>query len=338
MATAKTVSEVAEMAGVSRLTVSKVINNKPGVAEDTRQRILEIAQNLGYLSTRAIQRRTNKQSSVIGVVVPTIGTQHISEIVRGIGSVAYHSGHDVLIHTTAHEEAPDDQPQVSFLARGMVDALVIVLPKSIRSYLEVITSTNLPAAVIDPDEIVAGLPILMSDNYAGARAAMQHLMDLNHTRIAHISGWQHHDAGRERQRAYTEHLLAAQLPLDPNLIREGNYTHVDGYNAALELLSQPNPPTAIFAANDYSAFGAIEAARSLGLQVPRDVSVVGFDDIPMAIQMHPNLTTVRQQQYEMGKTVAKMVLGPLKGVEAIGGVMRYETQLVVRASTAQRRP
>ena len=178
----------------------------------------------------------------------------------------------------------------------------------------------------------------MSDNYAGARAAMRHLIDLNHTRIAHISGWQHHDAGRERQRAYMEQLLAAHQPFDPSLISEGNYTNVGGYTAALKLLSHPNPPSAIFAANDYSAFGAIEAARSLGLQVPQDLSVVGFDDIPMAVQVHPNLTTVRQQQYEMGKTVAKMVLSTLKGVEAIGGVMRYETELVIRASTAQRRP
>jgi LacI family transcriptional regulator len=334
---AKTVNEIAELAGVSRLTVSKVINNKPGVAEETRQRILEIAQNLGYLTNRSIQWRANKKTSVIGVVVPSIGTQHVSEIVRGIGSVAYHSGHDVLIHTTAHEEAPQSEHEVSFLAHGLADALIIVLPKSIRSYLEVIASANLPIAVIDPDEIVAGFPILMSDNYSGARAAMQHLIDLGHTRIAHISGWQHHDAGRERQRAYLESLLAAQLPYDPNLIREGNYTNMDGYTAGIELLSQPNPPTAIFAANDYSAFGAIEAARSLGFQVPNDVSVVGFDDIPMAVQIYPNLTTVRQQQYEMGKTIAKMVLSTLKGVEAIGGVMRYETQLVVRASTAPRR-
>ena len=316
------------------MTVSRALNNQSGVSERTRERVQAVAQSLGYVANVQAKRLAGGQTQVLGMLVPDIGTEYVGEIVRGVGDALEHSGYDLLLYTTHRDPERERKRLFGLAAGGLADGLLTVLPKTIELHLEMLEQLTLPVVIVDHRGANTRLPTVGTDNPGGARSAVAHLTELGHRRIGFITGDPATGAAAERLRGYREGLQAAGLPFDAALVRTGDFYQPRSFQAATELLSLPDTPTALFAANDVSAFGAVAAAHELGLRVPADVSVVGFDDIPSAQQVYPPLTTVRQPLADMGAAATRVLLSLLKGGEAAVPRISLPTTLIVRHSTA----
>ncbi|GGR28311.1 LacI family transcriptional regulator [Deinococcus ruber] len=315
------------------MTVSKVINNKAGISEATRQKVHLAVAELGYVVNATARALSAGRTNTLGIVVPSIGPQYISEVIRGADLAAREAGLDLLISTT-QEDTEHESQNVGRLTHGLVDGLLMVLPRSVQSYAHALMHAHVPVVVVATGNQNSPFPLVDSDHYQGARAAMSHLLSLGHHRIGFIAGRADTAASLERFRGYQEGLLTAGLVPEPVLVEEGNYTQPGGFAAALRLLQATPAVTAIFAANDLSAFGAMEAVKELGLRVPQDVSVMGFDDIPQASQVYPALTTIRQPLTEMGRAGIKQLLNVLHGAGTVTDRLVLPTELICRASTA----
>ena len=329
-----TLADVAAHAGVSKMTVSKVINRKPGLKDSTRERVMEAVEQLGYTVHASARALAGGRTETLGVLVPSLYSQYLSEIIRGVDRTALKAGMELLISTTRRS---NKRRHTGRLAHGLVDGLLIVLPDPLALDQCTLQALNLPVVIIAPNAEETSTPPLFptvdADHYTGARLAMDHLLSLGHRRIGLISGNEHMSHSLKRVSGYREGLLTAGLPLDPNLEVEGDFTQKAGFSAARTLLNLQLPPTAIFAVNDVSAFGAIEAIKDHGLRVPEDISVIGFDDIPQASQVYPPLTTIRQPLLEMGSAGTRLLLGLIQGVEAVTDRLIIPTELIVRSST-----
>ncbi len=328
-----TIHDIAREARVSAMTVSRALNGRPGVSETTRQKVESVAERLGYVANVQAKRLAGGKTQVVGMLVPDIGTEYIGEIVRGVGDALERSGYDLLLYTT-QRDLERERNRLALVAGGMADGLLTVLPKTIDNHLAMLEQLKLPVVVVDHRGANTHLPTVGTDSLTGARQAVAHLTGLGHRRIGFITGDLETGAASERLRGYREGLQAAALPFDAALVREGDFYQPGGFQGAAELLRLPDPPTALFASNDLSAFGAIAAVHDLQLHVPTDVSVVGFDDIPSAGQIYPPLTTVRQPLYEMGATTTKLLLSLLRGGGAAVPRTSLPTTLIVRQSTA----
>lgn len=324
-----TLAEVAKVAGVSLMTASRAINNRPGVSPEKREDILRIADEMGYVVNRAAQKLSGARTRIIAVVAE-LHTPFTSDLVLGMGAVARAADYEMLVYSLP---VCDRRPPGSILdlLRQIADGVIVILPYE-SDYLESVVSAHIPVVTIEQG-IESAFPSVTADNYQGGRSALQHLIELGHRRIAFISGNDRLTSARDRRRAYRDVLAQARLPYDPDLEVTGDFSRKSGFEAANKLLALPDRPTAIFAANDISAYGAIAAIREAGLSVPGDISVVGFDDIPIASQLHPQLTTVRQPLQQMARASVNLLLALVAGLDAPSEQIVLPTQLIVREST-----
>ncbi|WP_223692043.1 LacI family DNA-binding transcriptional regulator [Leifsonia poae] len=329
-------TDVARIAGVSPMTVSNVMNGKAVVAESTRRKVLDAAESIGYVPNIAARGLARGRTNLIGVISHDLTVQYAWSIVQGITNELADEGVELLLSVT-YQDASREVERIRFLTSGLVDGVILIAPALEPEALTVLASSRVPAVVIDPRRLDVPLPRVIADNYAGARSAVDHLTSLGHRRIAIIDGDASFDSAAERHRGYADGLLAAGITPDPALTAVGDFTQSRGFAAALELLDQPLPPTAIFATADVSAMGAVDAARSLGLDVPRDLSVVGFDDIPQSAQSFPALTTVRQPLEVMGHRAVRMLIDLIDGGAATPDPVRLPTELVVRETVSPAR-
>jgi LacI family transcriptional regulator len=321
-----TLADIARIAGVSKMTVSKVLNNQPGVSRETYRHVLEIAQRLNYTPHAAARKLAGGKTNIIGVVVPALDSTFMSEVVRGAGEALEGAGKDLLLFT---DHRNGQEGRLYFLARGLVDGLLVALPRSLEPY----EHGPLPVVVVEPLSTASPLPTVSAENYLSSRKVVEHLLKLGHRRIGMIEGNPALRSSQLRLQGYQDALNAAGILPDPTLIRPGDFSQRRGFAAAGELLDLPEPPTAIFAANDVSAFGAYDAIKHRGLRIPEDLSVVGFDDIFQAAQVFPPLTTVRQPALEMGTAGTRLLLSMIQGLEPAVRQLELPTELVVRAST-----
>lgn len=328
-----TIVDVARRAGVSVMTVSRVLNNKPDVAEATRQKVLRVIEELGYVANPAA-RNLRGASNLIGLVVRDVSSSYIGEIIRGIGEAIKKEGCDLILYTTG-ERVNLEEHYVSLLSQGLADGLLIVLPRGLHGYLSVLSRRAFPYVLIDHRDQGRGVPSVVAANRQGAYEATHYLIQLGHRRIGFITGILEFGCARERLEGYKEALAEAGIAFDSALVKEGDFRQRTGFACAQELLRLPDPPTAIFASNDLSAFGAMEAIKDAGLRIPDDISVLGFDDIPMASHVHPPLTTVRQPLFEMGYTATHMLLTWLHEGNLAERRKELPTQLIVRGSCRQ---
>jgi LacI family transcriptional regulator len=332
LTTKVTIVDVAAEAGVSFGTVSRVINNDVHVKEETRARVLDAMQRLGFVANRQARSLAGGKSNSIGLLVPDLGTGYIGEIIRGIDAELSLSDFDLILYTT-HRTASKEASYVANLAQGMVDGLLLVLPRNPADYIGTLTRLNFPFVLIDHQGTGQECPAVGATNWQGAYNATEYLIKLGHSRIGFITGSMDLGCTIERLEGYRSALKTSHIPGAAELIYEGNFFQPDGYAGACALLDLKNPPTAIFASNDVMAMGAMDAARSRGLRIPEDVSIVGFDDIPQASLVYPALTTVRQPLEQMGRVAAQMLVDMLK--EPDKGIDRVElpTELIARGST-----
>jgi LacI family transcriptional regulator len=326
-----TIIEVAEKAGVSFGTVSRVINNDIHVKKETRQRVLKVMETLGYVANRQARSLAGGKSNIIGVLVPDLGTGYIEEIIRGIDAELSLSDLDLILYTT-HRTASKEANYVANLAKGMVDGLLLVLPRNPVDYIGTLTSRNFPFILIDHQGTGRSCPAVGATNWQGAYRATEYLIKMGHNRIGFITGSMDLGCSMDRLEGYLSALRTHHAAEAPELIYEGTFFQPDGYAGATALLELPNPPTAIFASNDIMAMGVMDAVRSRGLRIPDDVSIVGFDDIPQAAVVRPALTTVNQPLEKMGRVATQMLLDLLRQPDKEAGRIELPTELVIRES------
>ena len=325
-----TLAEIARDASVSMSTVSKVLNGRAGVSDSVRERIEALLHSAGY-SRRGT---AHSQGRLIELVFENIDSEWSLEIIRGVDRVAREYGLSVILTESGENYSPAPDWIDGILRRQPV-GVILMFSKLSVDHKRQLATRNIPFVVVDP----AGDPdpdvsSVGSGNWSGGLAATRHLIELGHRRIAMVSGPQEMLCSRARLSGYRSALEEAGIPFDPTLIDAGEFHYEDGVTAGARLLARADRPTAIFAGNDLQAFGIYEAARVLGLVVPDDVSVVGYDDVPSASWMGPKLTTVRQPLIEMAEQATRLVLAlrddPLRKLVRID----LATSLVVRASTA----
>jgi LacI family transcriptional regulator len=332
-----TIVDVAEKAGVSFGTVSRVINNDIHVKPETRERVRGVMQKLGYTANRQARSLAGGRSNIIGVLVPDLGTGYIGEIIRGIDAELSLTDLDLILYTT-RRTASKEANYVANLAKGMVDGLLLVLPRSPADYIGTLTNRGVPFVLIDYQGIGRDCPAVGATNWQGAYHATEYLIKLGHTRIGFITGSRDLGCAEDRLEGYRSALRTYHIPDESELIYEGNFFQPDGYAGASALLSLANPPTAIFASNDVMAMGVMDAVRSRDLRVPDDVSVVGFDDIPQAAMVRPGLTTVNQQLEKMGRVATQMLLDLFHNKNQPETRIELPTELVIRESCRPPRP
>jgi LacI family transcriptional regulator len=326
-----TIIEVAEKAGVSFGTVSRVVNNDIHVKKETRERVLKVMDRLGYVANRQARSLAGGKSNIIGVLVPDLGTGYIEEIIRGIDAELSLSDIDLILYTT-HRTASKEANYVANLAKGMVDGLLLVLPRSPADYIGTLTGRNFPFVLIDHQGTGRNCPAVGATNWQGAYRATEYLIKLGHSRIGFITGSMDLGCSMERLEGYLSALRTHHASDAPELIYEGTFFQPDGYAGASALLDLPNPPSAIFASNDIMALGVMDAVRSRGLRIPDDISIVGFDDIPQSAVVRPALTTVNQPLEKMGRVATQMLLDLLRQPEKEAGRIELPTELVIRDS------
>jgi len=326
-----TIVDVAAEAGVSFGTVSRVINNDVHVKEETRERVLQAMRQLKFVANRQARSLAGGKSNSIGVLVPDLGTGYIGEIIRGIDAELSLTNLDLILYTT-HRTASKESNYVTNLATGMVDGLLLVLPRSPADFIGNLTQRKFPFVLIDHQGTGRECPAVGATNWQGAYNATEYLIKLGHRRIGHITGSMDLGCAVDRLDGYRSALRTYHISDRPELIFEGTFFQPDGFAGASALLDLAEPPTAIFASNDVMAMGVMDAVRDRGLRIPDDISILGFDDIPQASLIRPALTTVSQPLEQMGRVATQMLLDLLQYPEKEADRIELPTQLILRDS------
>jgi LacI family transcriptional regulator len=324
-----TILDVARESGVSYGTVSRVINDSPNVKAETRQRVKEVLDRLGFVGNRNAKNLASGRSNVIGMLIPDLGTGYIGEIIRGIDMEIEPTQYDLMLYTTHRQEAKETGFLKSLL-QGGADGLILILPRSPVNYLENMREQNRPYILIDHQGIDEKGPAVGATNFQGAFDAINYLINLGHSRIAFITGSLDLGCAQDRLAGYRSALNKHQIPFNSDWVIVGDFEQATGYKCATALMSLQERPTAIFSSNDVMAFGVMDAVRDLGYKIPEDISVIGFDDIYQASQTRPALTTVRQPLEQMGAAAAKMLLEMIETREIKVQKIELPTQLIIR--------
>ncbi|MBF8185702.1 LacI family DNA-binding transcriptional regulator [Nonomuraea sp. K274] len=326
-----TIRHVAERAGVSVATVSKVLNDRYGVAAATVDRVREVIEELGYESSLVARSLRNHRTNVIGVLVWDI-EPFSAELLKGAAGAIRGTDYELVVYAGGGKGSGRlgwERRYLSRLSGTLIDGAVMVTP----TVLDV--DSGSPVVAVDPHSGRETVPTVDADNLQGGRIATDHLIGLGHRRIGFLGRPPRDlESGPLREAGYRAALADAGIPVDPQLVRAAGYDESDVRNAVHDLLSLPERPTAIFAANDVSAISTMEVAMAMGLRVPGDLSVIGFDNVPESMMTEPALTTVEQPIQLMGRLAVEMLLEMLAGREPAQRHVRLPTRLVTRASCA----
>jgi len=332
-----TLADIAAAAGVTRMTVSNALNDRAGVSADLRDRIQTIARDMGYVTNWVAKKlsdsRSNSQSGIIGVIAE-IHTPFMAEVVSSISGAVRDHGRDMLVYSLP-DPGKDVPGNVLDLLLHAVDGVISVLPRD-RNDLRTLIKAGVPIVAVDKLKSEDELPSVAADSYQGGCLAVRHLIELGHRRIAFLAGEEDRLSASERLRAYRETMAQAGLSVDDDDVVAAGYLGEPGQKATAQLLSRSVRPTAIFAANDASALGAMAAIHAAGLSVPNDISIVGFDDVFAASQSNPGLTTIRQPFRKIGSTaVERLLLAKTHPQEWQNGPrdILLPVELIVRQST-----
>ena len=328
-----TITDVALAAGVSVSTVSKVINGRYGIAVATSLRVQEVVKELAYEPSLVARSMRSHRTNVIGILVAEF-EPFSAEILKGTAAALADTDYELLAYTGSRQSrgAGWERRSLSRLSGTLIDGALLVTPSVVTA------DPGVPLVSIDPHAGPAGLPTVDSDNVIGAMLATRHLLELGHRRIGFMAGRPDLESSRLREEGYRQALAEAGIEVDPELIRVADYRRDTVRAPVTALLSHPDRPTAIFAANDLSAMGPMDVARELGLDVPGDLSVVGFDDIPESIRTTPPLTTVHQPIQAMGAAGITMLIALMNDSPVAQTHVRLPNSLVVRGTTAAPRP
>ncbi len=320
-----TIAYIAESAGVSVPTVSKVLNGRSGVSDETRARVEKLINKYGYRKPSGSRRQ-----KIVELVFRELESMWGVEILRGVEEVARRNRIGVMVSKLGLHDSKAGMDETA----GRRPQCVLSVSWLSEAERDRLAANSIPYVVFDPiDDVPDGVPYVAATHFRGGQSAARHLIGLGHRRIAMISGPDHAFC-LARMAGYRSALDTAGLAVDPELIVRMQLTREDGYAAAGELLARPDRPTAIFTANDLQALGVYQAAREAGLRIPEDLSVVGYDDVPVTAWVDPPLTTVHQPLTEMAAAATELALTLGRGEKIPQIGLEIATHLVVRESTA----
>ena len=332
--TRATIRDIARFAGVSVATVSRVINDRPDVSDETRAAVARVVRDHNFSTNRSARALSVGRTGLVGLTIPFVLGDYFTSILSGATEALHEVDMRAVLCPTLHLH-DREVTLMERLIRGTTDGAILVLPSESHAELHELQLQGFPFVIVDSRQPLADdLPAVYAAHLAGARAATDHLIALGHRRIALITGSAGWLATEERINGYHAALATAGVPSAPELVVPGNFEIEGGRAAAHALLALPEPPTAIFASNDNMAVGAIHAARERGLSVPEDLSVVGFDDADISRIVSPALTTVRQPLEEMGRMAVSLLTRLLDKQRVETLRVELATRLVLRDSTA----
>ena len=330
---ATTLHEVARRAGVSAMTVSRVVNGRGRVDSETRQRVEEAIQALDYVPNRIARGLISQKTQTIGIIVPDIVNPFFAPVVRGAESAARKAGYRVLL-CNSEGDLRLEREYIEDLVAHRVEGLLLA-PASDRSRSSILSLLRggFPLVLIDRALPDADCDLIVSDNAQGARRLIEHLIAIGHREIAHVSDAEDTSTGRERLRGYSEALEAAGIPFQPELVIRTTVDRIGGYRAAQEILARDPLPTVIFAVNNMTAVGTMEALRERSLSVPKDMGLVCFDDVEHLAVLSPILTVIDQPAETFGSLGVQLLLERMTG-KASSRPRRIilQTDLIVRQS------
>lgn len=310
-----TQADVAKLAGVSQAVVSQVLNNNDfSITPNTRQRVLEAIDQLGYVPNKFAQSLRTQKTLMIASIIPDITNPFYPAFQRGIQSVTNQKNYDLIIYDT-DDKKENEKRCLQSIARAGVDGAIIALFHHGIEDIKPLIEQGIPVVYwwggsVEEDLVI---DLISVDNVAMAKTAVTYLIEKGHTRIGMIAGLEDTPPRQDRIRGFCEALSDYNLPLDEILIQDGDFTEIGGYQGMKKLLRLKPLPTAVFAANDLMALGAMLAIREANLRIPEDIALVGLDDIPAAKLVHPPLTTLTQMQENIGRTAAEMIFERIEG-------------------------
>jgi LacI family transcriptional regulator len=326
-----TIDDVAREAGVSSMTVSRVINHKGDVSPATRQRVLDVIEQLGYRPSGIARGLATQRTGTLGLVVPDVANPFFSDVVRGVEHVAYAEGYNVFLCNT--EEDPERELAVlKSLEEKRVDGLVLCSSRLSDDELHEVVARHTSVVLVNRQLVGERVRSVLLDDEAGGRLATVHLLKSGHQAIGLLAGPEVSHSGRLRAKGYRLALADADLPYYPDWVQSCVPVVEDGFEAARVLLTTHPELAALFCYNDLVAVGALQACAELGRAVPEDVAVVGHDDIPLSALVTPSLTTCRVPRYELGGQAVQSLLEQIEGVSDDFDEIVLEPKLIVRAS------
>ncbi|MBE1442328.1 MULTISPECIES: LacI family DNA-binding transcriptional regulator [unclassified Paenibacillus] len=329
-----TIYDVAEAAGVSIATVSKVINGTGRISDKTRKHVTNVMEELKYQPSMVASALTGKSTFTVGLTLPDLANPFFAEIARAVEDRGHEYGFNVFICSTDND--PDREIKYfSLLTQKRVDGVIVATRTQKDLFLKKLIQQNVPIALITGEMPTLAVDTVMVDDFLGGYQAGTHLVEQGHRRIAILAEDVNTMSNRERIRGCKQAMTSAGLEVDERLVASGDFTVSGGKEAMLRLLDMEEPPTAVFACNDLLAIGAIQGARERGLQLPQQLSVVGFDNTILATIIDPPLTTVAQPIQEIGRQAMDLLVQEIKGEKSMKQRVVLMPELVVRGSTAE---
>jgi LacI family transcriptional regulator len=321
-------SDVARTAGVSVATVSKVVNGRWGVAQATVDRVRQVIEQLGYEASLGAQGLRSHRTNVLGILVAEF-EPFSAELLKGVSGEVARTGYELLAYApgAGSSKVGWERRSLARISGTLIDGAILVTPTVVE------TKEGFHVVAIDPHTGPTGMPTIDSDSFAGAVLGTNYLLELGHRRIAFLGGRPDLESARLREAGFRKAMAEAGVAVDENLVRIGGYRTETAEGPARALLASAERPTAIFAANDNSALATIAAAQQLGVRVPDDVSVIGFDNVPESAVANPPLTTIKQPLQQMGAEALRLLVDLIAGVDRETHV-RLPTELVIRGSCA----
>ncbi|WP_292673138.1 LacI family DNA-binding transcriptional regulator [Nocardioides sp.] len=320
-------ADVAKAAGVSVATVSKVVNGRDGISAATFEKVLSAVSDLGYETSLGARSLRSHKTNVLGVLLAEF-EPFSTELLKGVSEAIGSTDYELLAYSGGHrgKAVGWERRSLGRLAGSLIDGAIIVTPTVVDA------GSGIPVVAVDPHTGPVDVPTVDSDNLAGAVLATNHLLELGHRRIALLGGRPDLESARLREQGFRAAMAAAGVPVDESLVVVGGYRPETAEGPARLLLTRDDRPTAVFATNDLSAIRTMQVAAELGVSVPDDLSVIGFDNVPESALANPPLTTINQPLREMGATALEILVRMLEGREPDATHVTLPTSMVERAS------
>ncbi|UHA72281.1 LacI family DNA-binding transcriptional regulator [Paenibacillus sp. 481] len=321
--------DVAKKAGLSVVTVSRVLNNATTVREKNRQKVLQAMKDLDYHPNAAARSLAKGKTGVIGMIVTTLQDSFLDSIVQKVSGMLKDYGYYLALSIANHPT--EEGHGRDLIQEDRVDGLLILSAVHEEPYVVELKKRKIPFVLIDNQIVQPSVSNVVVDNFKGGYEATKHLIELGHKRIAHIKGSHFFVSAVEREKGFLSAMQEAGL--QPVAIEAGDFSIESGYRAVQKWLEEGQLPTGIFAADDFTAIGVVNALHEAGYQVPRDVSVVGYDDQMLASQLRPRLTTMKQPANQIGQAAVETLMKHINSTAKRSSTLKFESELVVREST-----
>ena len=329
-----TMRDVAREAGVSVNTVSRALSGKPDVSPETRARVLKIAERLGYRPNRLARGLRSNKTGTIGVIVTDIANPFFGALVKGVERAARQHDYSIILQDT-DEDYEREKEAIQVMLAERVDGLLITPVQTKTETIEELKEAGLPFVLLGRYFDGLETDYVVTDDVQGGYLATEHLIKLGHKRIAMINGPLHISSAKERFQGYKKALDHYGIELDESMVSTGAITMDDGYRISKSLLSRTNRPTAIFTYSDFVAFGVMRAVREVGLRIPEDVAVVGYDDVGFSSCLEVPLTTVRIPKEKLGSKAMESLISKMSNERELAGFQKVKlpVKLVIRETT-----